>query len=175
MAESWNLGLRTLFAAGAPYVLVINNDVRLKPETYRVLVESGLRFATGVGVATKEQFEAPFVRNDRNHPDYSCYLIRRECWEKVGPFDENFKVAFYEDNDYHVRMWRAGIRGVCIGIPFWHFGSATLKGMDASEMGRTKVVIEGNKERFHTKYGCYPGTPEYEALFDESQFGKEKS
>ncbi|MEL7646274.1 MAG: glycosyltransferase family 2 protein [Anaerolineaceae bacterium] len=37
----------------------------------------------------------------------SCMLIRRETWEQVGPFDEQF-FAYQEDSDYCLRARKAG-------------------------------------------------------------------
>jgi len=49
------------------------------------------------------------------------YIISRQVWEKVGRFDENFKIACFEDADY---SWRARDAGVDVakvsGLPFKH-------------------------------------------------------
>ena len=51
---------------------------------------------------------------------------------------------------------------------------ARLKGITAEEADKLRIqkCFEHNKQRFLTKYGCLPGTAEYEALFDPSTFGK---
>ena len=49
------------------------------------------------------------------------YFISRQVWEEVGEFDENFKIAGFEDADY---TWRAIARGIPIAkvlLPFKHF------------------------------------------------------
>lgn len=114
-----------------------------------------------------------FVRKDvqtgeRPHPDFSCFLIRREVWDKVGPFNDTYRGAYAEDADYHIRMHRAGIHAVCIDLPFYHVGAGTIKGMN--EKGKRKMVesANANRARFKADYGVEVGTPEYYALFDST-------
>lgn len=170
VAQSWNLALGWLFRwQRVDYALVVNNDVELRSQTYRMLVEDGGPFVTAVGVNNREQFgESIDVKNKRPHPDFSCYLIRKECWEKVGKFDECFDVAFYEDNSYHVRMHRAGVNAYCIGVPFLHHASGTIKSATPEEVVRIADAAGSNKQKFFEMYGCYPATPEYDALFIDS-------
>jgi GT2 family glycosyltransferase len=175
VAASWNRMLRWTFKQGAEYALVCNNDLELLPSTYRYLVEDGGEFVTCVGVKTRGQFtdSKPDPIMARPNPDFSTFLIRRSCYEKVGPFDEKCEVAFFEDNLYHVAMHRAGIFAHCINYPFLHHGSSTVKYADPKEQKRIREAAQRNREYFHTLHGCYPGTPEYEALFNpigNSQF-----
>lgn len=167
VAASWNFGLKWLFENGVQHVLVMNNDVLLRPDFYRELLAANLPFATGVGVSTVNQMDEEYVRQDRPRPDFSGFLIRKECWEKVGPFDERYKTAFYEDNDFHVRLHRAGITATCIGIPFWHFGSGTIKEATNAEREQISQTSLANKKMFRDIYGCVPATPEYDALFTD--------
>jgi len=167
VAACWNKALRRAFGImKLRYVLVANNDVILRPDTYRLLVEADLPFATGVGVNTMEQMaQWDGSANLRPNPDFSCFLIRREVWEKVGEFDENFAVAFCEDNDYHCRMHKAGIPAVCVGVPFFHVGSGTLKVVPPKEQRLIEEAAAKNREYFKTKWGFSVGSPEYEAFF----------
>lgn len=62
-----------------------------------------------------------FVQPDRFNlspevdPQYCGYgLVTRECFEKVGLMDENFKPIYCEDADYGIRVWKAGYKlSVC--------------------------------------------------------------
>lgn len=171
VASSWNLGLEWAFRRGAEYAFVINNDVEIKPEMYRSLVETGLPFATGVSVSSQEQLCQPFVRSDRERPDFSAFLIRREAWDRVGPFNKEYEGAFYEDNEWHVRAWAKGVHLTCVGFPFLHHASATVKRADPATRKDVEVKAAQNRERFKAQFGCYPATPEYDALFLDSRFG----
>lgn len=167
VAASWNFGLRWLFANGAEHVLVVNNDVELRPDMYRELLAANLPFATGVGVRSREQMNEPFTRKDRPHPDFSAFLIRQEAWDRVGPFDQTYVGGYAEDADWHVRAHRVGVELTCIGIPFLHHASGTIKCADRDEAERIGQAANANRKRFREKYGCEVGSPEYEALFTD--------
>lgn len=104
----------------------------------------------------------------RPHPDFSCYLIWRTVYEKVGPFDERFLIAFCEDQDYHVRMHQAGIHAYCIDLPFLHHGSATIKHADAAEVRKIQTQAERNRVYFKTKHGMVGASEEYYRFFNSS-------
>jgi len=161
----WNYGLRFFFESGCDHVLVVNNDTILRKDTYRELLADGGGFVTAVGVNNPEDILGPFVKAVRPHPDFSCYLIRKEVWEKVGPFDTQFFPAYYEDNDYHVRLHQAGIEAYTIGLPFYHIASGTLKNSSSEDRVAIEEASRKNREKFFAKWKCYPGTPEYAALF----------
>jgi len=101
----------------------------------------------------------------RPHPDFSCYLIRKETYETVGPFDEHFKTAFCEDWDYHVRLHKAGITAHCIDLPFLHLSSQTVRNSSLKEQERIYTQAKANREYFREKWGVEGGTEEYYALF----------
>lgn len=189
VAESWNRMLQVVFKWGAEYALVVNNDVELRPDTYRLLVDDGGGFVTAVGTRDAEKIKSlphdqlnqvtdEFLRREgawglplsyplpdpaakRPHPDFSCFLIRREVYERVGPFDEGFKIAFCEDCDYDLRLYKSGIRAYCLDLPFLHHGSATIKNADPAEVRKIQVQAQRNREYFKSKWGFEVGSPEY--------------
>lgn len=180
VAASWNYGLGLVFEARQnpkprhEYALVVNNDVLLRPDTYRRLVEDGGQFVTGVGVNDGtgtfcwDQSDAAeqkaFTKSP--HPSFSCFLIRYECFRRVGPFDERFHGAYCEDCDYHVRMHRAGIEAYAIDLPFYHAGSGTLRSVSEEVAKKIREQADANRALFREMYGCVPGTIEYAKLFE---------
>ena len=70
-----------------------------------------------------DKIYAPTINEKGDHRwiDGWLYIISREVWERVGKFDEKFKIACFEDADY---TWRAVEAGVGItqisGLPFYH-------------------------------------------------------
>lgn len=167
VSKAWNAGLKFLFGIQqAPAVLVINSDVELRPDTYRQLLADGSQFVTAVGSSTNgTQFPGGEPTGARRpHPDFSCFLIRRECWEKVGPFDEAMKI-YCSDGDYHLRMHRAGIEACCIDLPFLHHASATIKHAEGEE--RERILKQAGEDRmvFKMKWGVEMGSKEYYELF----------
>lgn len=169
VSGTWNFGLQYLFGEmEATRVLIVNQDVELRPDTYRTLDEQNKPFVSAISRGTRE-LSATLPRDSalptRPHPDFSCYLLRRDCYECVGEFDEAFYPAWFEDNDYHIRAARVGIELVCIDLPFYHYAAATMK--TATEYDAAHYYGPGflkSKERFQTKWGVLPGTKQYEEM-----------
>jgi len=177
VAAMWNLGLGIILADN-DHALVVNNDVELRPDTYRWLLEDGGGFVTAVGSNNREKIQPiqremgagsfysdPDPDHTRPHPDFSCYLIRKETYETVGPFDEHFKTAFCEDWDYHVRLHKAGITAHCIDLPFLHLSSQTVRNSSPKEQEAIYRQAKANRGYFREKWGVEGGTEEYYALF----------
>ncbi len=171
LARCWNWALRALWRSGCERALVLNNDVEILPCCARYLHAMQREFVTGVSVSEAVQLEgAPGLEwsyHTREHPDFSCFMISKECVEKVGWFDELMFPAYCEDSDYHVRMHRKGIRAICVDVPFLHHGASTLKNASIGEQAAIRRGADKNRKRFYAKYNCFPGTPEYEGLFNE--------
>ena len=169
LAACWNRGLKAFFHAGYDRVLVVNNDVELLPFTCGALADTNLPFVTAVGVDKREQMNVieqdSYLETARPHPDFSCFMISKEVTEKVGWFNESYYPGYFEDNDYHIRMHRAGIRAVCVSLPFFHVGSATLNNSNTAEGNSIRHGFDANKAKFLIEYGFLPGTEEYSNLF----------
>lgn len=175
VAESWNKGLSVLFGDEVnEYVLVCNNDVELRPDTYRLLVEDGGDFVTAVGNADPECIATltPPANPPRSHPDFSCFLIRRGVWGKVGRFDEQFLGAYCEDLDYHMRMHQIEIDAHCIDLPFYHVKSATLNTLPPEEAAHLCKLADRNREYFKDKWGMDVWSPEYKEFFKPPSGGQ---
>jgi GT2 family glycosyltransferase len=168
VARSWNIGLTWVFSQGCDYALVVNNDVRLRPDTYRLLVADGGEFVTGVGEQDRGCLETGVEPASRRpHPDFSCYVIRKSVWDKVGQFNEECAVAYTEDSDYHIRMHRAGVEARCIGVPFWHEGAGTIKQASRTEADIIRLAADENRRKFAELYGFEVGSEEYYLAFGQ--------
>lgn len=166
LAAAWNEALVFTFSIGRKHALVCNNDIVLRSDTYRWLLADGHEFVTCVSVDSKDKLRYPDAPTSFSpHPDFSCFLIHKHVYDTVGVFNESLFPAFFEDNDYHVRMHRKHIVAGSIDVPFYHHSSATIKHADRVEKKRIEMGFERNKEWFRREYGCYPGTKEYEDLF----------
>lgn len=167
VSHVWNMGLGYIFTIGkADSVLVVNSDVELRPDTLRLLLADGSPFITAVGSSTAgTQYPGGEITGARRpHPDFSCFLIRKTCWERVGRFDESMKI-YCSDLDYHIRMYQASVGAYCIDLPFLHYASGTLKNADDSERERICTQAEADRRTFTKKWGVSPGTSEYYDLF----------
>lgn len=164
---AWNAGLRTLLGSNfaCPYVLVINNDVILPPWFYRRLLEYMLLFVSGISVGNMDEIATePHGGELSKHPDFSAFLVRRDAWEIVGPFNGRMK-HYASDNAWHVEAHRKGVDLKGAPIPFYHERSSTLK--LASPEERAEIEAQANRDRavFRELYGCNPWDKEYEDLF----------
>ena len=151
----WNFGLTLLFGQGADHVLVLNNDTVMPPWFYRSLLSCDAPFVTGVTCREMDavmEYREPTITDG---PDFSAFLIRRECWQKVGPFDESM-VHYCSDVDYNFRARELGIMLHNSHVKFYHERSSTLN--LASPEDRAAIQAQSNKdhEAFRAKYGGLP-------------------
>jgi glycosyltransferase involved in cell wall biosynthesis len=165
----WNQALDLAFnTLKLEHVLVINNDVILRPDTYNLLLADGGGFVTGVGVGTMEQLAICEPASRSPHPTFSCFLIRAEVWHRVGKFDERYW-AFASDCDYHLRMDRMNIDSYSINLPFYHEGSGTMKHMSNDDRDLLQKRADADREEFIRQHGFAIASPEYEQAFRHSK------
>lgn len=169
VSHGWNVGLSIAFDKTAfepaEYVLVINNDTVLPPWFYRELLGHEVPFVTGLAQSEMAEIAAPKTPAPLDpHPDFSAFLMRREAWETVGPFDERMKL-YASDCDWHVRAHRKGITLWKASTSYYHERSSTMR--LASEADRQEIQKQANEDRafFRSLYGRIPGDPNYDELF----------
>ncbi len=163
VSSGWNFALTTIFRR-SDHALVVNNDVILRPDTYRSLLEDGGPFVTAVSVNDPEGIKGEWRKAPRPHPDFSCFLIRKSVWDQIGGFDESMKL-YASDADYHIRMHKAGIEAYTIGIPFYHYASGTLKAANAGDRAAILNQADADRDTFERKWGCKVGSPQYYQMF----------
>lgn len=164
VSVGWNVGLKLAFTSHN-HVLCLNNDTELPPYFLRKLLSYDVSFVTGISVDEPKDHPDSW-QQPAEHPDFSAFLIRRDCWETVGPFDERMK-HYCSDCAYHVEAHRKGIKLLNAGVPFHHERSSTLR--LASPEERRAIEIQANMDRqvFKSIYGCFPWEPAYSELFAE--------
>lgn len=194
-AKSWNYGVRDAFDRGFEYVLVLNNDVILHPDAIDSLVErfevfnapeiidpiKSLAMVTCLdmrGESVEGNTERPdkmlsFNKDDvpeTEHPCFSGFMINKQCWEKVGEFDEGFAPAYFEDNDYHNRINLAGMKAIVYPpAMFYHYGSkTTTEGLKPDP--ETHKRFEANRSYYVGKWGGQPGREGYKTPFNNPNF-----
>ena len=90
-----------------------------------------------------EAFEIPVLA-------FFCVATRRDVIEKVGFLDESFGVGMFEDDDYCLRVKRAGYKLLCAEDVFiHHFGSATFNKLEDEKY---RKIFEENKRKFEEKW-----------------------
>lgn len=173
VSEGWNYALNTLFGDyKAEHVLVINSDTVLPTWFFSTLLSYDGPMITGVSVGSMEEIASPPPRKELvSHPDFSAYLIRKECWDTVGEFDADL-VLYVQDLDYHIRAHRLGLRLMNAGVPFLHIRSSTLNNASPQEKQAIRDRADQDRAVFRRKWGAAAlGGDSYAELFDEKYFG----
>lgn len=169
LAACWNLGIKRAMEDGCSLFLVLNNDLILSPTTIDNLAKRMLTgkyvMVTGVnqheGINEPQEMMEKYVEYiedepENEHPDFSCFMIDKNTIEKIGWFDENYFIAYFEDNDYHARIALAGEKAISTTTAiYFHYASKTVEENDYLK----PIVAEafrGNKKYFEEKWGHAP-------------------
>lgn len=82
---------------------------------------------------------------------FFCVAVKREVYAKVGHLDKEFGIGMFEDDDYCLRMLKAGYRIAVAEDAFvYHHGSAAFNQWNVKQY---KELFAKNKEYFETKWG----------------------
>lgn len=85
---------------------------------------------------------------------FFCVGMRRDVFEKVGSLDENFQKAWFEDDDYSLRVLYNGYKNaIAKNVFIFHNHSQTSAKFRLSEEG--KKQFEKNKRYYEEKHSCY--------------------
>ena len=80
-----------------------------------------------------------------------CVAMRRALLDKIGLLDEQFRIGMFEDDDFSLRVRRAGYRVVCAeDIFIHHWGQASFRQMDKGMYFR---IFTENRAKFEAKWG----------------------
>jgi hypothetical protein len=110
-AGAWNKALYA--SADAPWWIVVNHDIMFQPGTLSRLAAH----AVALDPAAPEPIEPDLgmlfmsVTNYEGHPSasYSAMVLYRTTVQRVGMFDENLYPAYYEDDEYTLRVRLGGM------------------------------------------------------------------
>ncbi len=81
-----------------------------------------------------------------------CVALRADTWSTVGPLDEQFDIGMFEDDDYAMRLGRAGLRlRVAHDVIVHHHGEGSFG--DLYSEGRHGALFRANRARFEAKWG----------------------
>ena len=104
------------------------------------------------------------------NPNFSAFMLSKQCWEEVGEMDEVFAPAYFEDNDYHYRMKVLGIPAIVLPTAmFYHYGSRTQN--EATSLPIVNgSMFENNRASYAKKWGGVPGSETFKSPYnDESK------
>lgn len=190
LAKAWNYGINRLTVGeGYDAVVVLNDDVVLRPDTISNLVlglffgqydrkiKPELLMATGRNTRKMagDPLDSMLLKSAKAEwslgPDFSCYCVDKRLLSVVGPFDEQFVPAYFEDNDMHRRIFLAGYEAAAC-TPYFHYGSQTI----ATDPERKHEIqnngrFEENRRRYILKWGGGPGEEKFAMPYDRPQAG----
>ncbi len=144
VSASWNFLIRMIHI-DCEYAFIVNDDV------YLGLHESEVNTIIQNAPKAAPHTDAILIHGDKG---FSAFIINREMYETVGPFDIDFYPAYFEDNDYVARLELRGMEPkVLKGLtPKVYRGSQSVH-KDPS----LNLKFEENRHRFYQKWGYFPG------------------
>lgn len=170
VAASWNEGIRRGW--DQEVLIIVNDDVAFYPGSIAKIVESALETDLVSGVVSDTGQEGLHYIDK---PDYACFAIKPIRFvDKFGYFDENFKPAYFEDNDMAYRIKLAGgTSAIRLDARISHEGSVTqFKGSrnpDTEDRVVSHHRFRLNREYYQAKWG---GTPENETYTTPFNYGR---
>ena len=84
---------------------------------------------------------------------FFCVALSREVIDQVGLLDEDFKVGFFEDDDYCRRVTRAGFHIAIAEDVFIHHHLSASFG--ALEQEQRDAIFASNKKVYEDKWGAW--------------------
>lgn len=158
VSPAWNLGIATAFERGHEVVFVVNNDLVFAPDTVARLLawlRQGLEFLTVSNIGASPDTLATHARRELviEVPNFSGFLTTRSVIGRVGWFDEGYRLAYFEDLDYHERLKQEGVRALaCVDAVVAHYGSRTRHEGGVNH----EPFFSENRQRFVAKWGYDP-------------------
>jgi GT2 family glycosyltransferase len=152
VAASWNLFMQKI---DADYVLLVNDDVHVD---YYALE----RFIAHIDNSEHSFFTAANMGGNA----YSFLLIKQQAYKQLGPFDERFYPAYFEDNDYERRRLLAGYYLEAVpDVIVHHAQSSTMKRYTSNEMMRHHDTFTNNQAYYIAKWGGPVGSETFTTPF----------
>lgn len=166
LAKAWNMGLTEIFKK-YDYAIVSGLDSMSPPEyDLNILVEA-LSDNPNYGITSAVPMGMVNGVEDIEHGDgsFSFFCISKNTFEaltyedkgkeKVG-FNENYKPAYFEDNDYLERLWDSGYTPKRFNnITYYHLFQGSVK--HGQEIARSYGdFMQKNLELFKKTYGKVP-------------------
>jgi GT2 family glycosyltransferase len=170
-ARSVNQGIEI---AKGEYVLILHNDVIIHDDIPGKLAEimeahpeiTVLGPTAPVTMSDAQRTKVPdkdekMVKKAR-FVDSFCMMLRKS---KVGKFDEQYGLAYFDDMDYCLTdVKNGGVIGVAAGLSVDHLGGATTSAIGLEGFSR---AYWKNASLFETKWNSLPALPDFAEDEDE--------
>lgn len=152
-ARAWNLIHQTI---DDDYIIIANDDVKVHHDTIE-------RVVLAADLYTDEVIFSPSAGNA-----YSFFLLKNKGYKHIGPFDDNFYPAYFEDVDHYRRATLLGYKLMIVNdAPIDHERSSTIKRYTRQEMEMHHNSFRANEAYYIRKHGGLPHQETYETLFNQ--------
>lgn len=166
LAAAWNDIMNFGIDYEFDYVIIANDDVTPHANSIEALVTAAIK-QLDIGMWNGSGNQTKGVGGN----SYSFFLLHKWAYAIVGEFDENFRPAYFEDNDYDYRVKLAGlIREEVSACTFDHIGSATMNSMPTERKVHHHASFVANKQHYIRKWGGEPGKEQFKVPFERPIF-----
>ncbi len=94
--------------------------------------------------------DSPRQARDIDVAPLYCVLVPKSVWNAVGGLDAGFEIGMFEDDDFSLRLKKAGYRVVAAEDCFiHHFGNGSFSKLPS---GQSLQIFDLNKRRFENKW-----------------------
>jgi GT2 family glycosyltransferase len=154
VARSWNTFHRQI---DKDYIIIANDDIAVHAHTIERLITSA-----------QEHPDTIIHAGDGTSGNmYSLFLLTHKGFTTLGPFDERFYPAYFEDNDYERRRILANLSAVLVsGATYDHAPSSTIKKYTPAEMDDHHRSFQRNQQYYIAKWNGLPHQERYTTAFD---------
>jgi glycosyltransferase involved in cell wall biosynthesis len=147
VSVGWNIGIRL---SSAPVVAVLNSDCRVEPGWDEALLDAATDGRRIAFPYTDHCDGRGFTRPDQGGTAGWCFVLARELYEEIGPFDEWFSPAFCEDTDYWHRAWKLGVE--LSPVP----AARVVHARRTSSQAGADLLLQAHRYKYGWKHGVDP-------------------
>lgn len=155
VAKSWNVFLNAL--QDDELAIIVNDDIIFGINDIAEFEKAAIAHPNA----------AIFLSGSDELNSFSCFAMTKKALELVGPFDELFERAYFEDNDWWYRCHLSNAEIVHVKLDNYHVGSATLKSLSEEEKQAHHTSFRKNQGRYTRKWGGLPANEVYYSAFNE--------
>jgi GT2 family glycosyltransferase len=131
----------------------INAGARAASGDYFMFVNDDATYGSGNldDMCVPDKITCPTYNRDDFKPRFHVFCVSREVFEKVGGYDEHYKNALYDDNDFVFKCRNIGVDFVNVpSVDFGHPQGGTTIGKIGGSFGKE------NQDYFFNKWGRLP-------------------
>jgi GT2 family glycosyltransferase len=161
-SHATNQGIKV---ANGDWIAIWNNDTEVNENCIEVMmantgdygIMSGMLVEPGINIESVEEYRKTKSNFEGTRHDFTKgnpWIIKREVFDTIGLFDENFYPIQYEDWDFFLRTSLAKFKfGFFSGATVFHHSSITQKEILKPQYGGTTSYSDYPREYFYKKWG----------------------